>query len=84
MWMKISIIQGNEKIIFWSRFTRTWTEYCAEKNCNGCERYRLRQGQLRKSAVRISKFFPKVMQDKSNIIFQAISHVDGYFNNSRK
>ena len=45
---------------------------------------RLQEGGLRKSAVRISKFFGEVMKAKLKIIVQVIFHVNENFNNSRK
>ena len=44
----------------------------------------LHEGGLLKSAVRISKFFGKVMKTKLKIIVQVIFHIDDNFNNSRK
>ena len=31
--MMMSIIEGDEKIPFWSRVTKPWTQSCAEKSC---------------------------------------------------
>ena len=55
--MKIPIIQGNEKILFWIEVTKPRTESCAQKNCNNCERGAVCNiyGSSRKSAVWISK-----------------------------
>ena len=44
----------------------------------------LHEGGLRKSAVRISKFFGEVMEAKLKIIVQVIFHIDDNLNNSRK
>ena len=45
---------------------------------------RLYEGGLRKSAVRISKFFGEVIEAKLKIIVLVIFHIDDNFNNSRK
>ena len=57
--MEISIIQGNEKIPFWGRVIKPWTELCAEKNIDDCEKLSLKEGGSRKSTVWILKFFTK-------------------------
>ena len=36
--MKISIIEGNEKIPFWNRVTKPRTESCADNKCNDREK----------------------------------------------
>ena len=45
---------------------------------------RLCEGGLRKSAVRISKFFGEVMKAKLKIMVQVMFHIDDNFNTSRK
>ena len=55
-----------------------------ERNCDDCEKLSLQEGSSCESAVRISKFFREIMQDRLIIVFQVIFHIDEDFNNSRK
>ena len=45
---------------------------------------RLQEGGLRKSAVRISKFFGEVMKAKLKIIVKVIFHIDENFKEMKK
>ena len=70
--MKISIIQGNEKIPFWRRVTKPSTESCAERNCDDREKLSLQEGSSCKLLYAFQSFFRKITQDKIIITFQVM------------
>ena len=78
--MKISIIQGNEKIPFGVKLRSRELNLVLRETAMTIRQ----EGRSRKISARISKFLCQIMKGQSKVIVQVIFHNNGDLKNSSK